>query len=132
MFKIYKIIDNTDQKSYIGITKRKLQTRLNEHKSKKDCSAYEIIKKNNYKIELIEETEDKFRERYWIEKTDCVNKIKKSCRTDYEKKYNYKLYNKDLKKVKKYTEKKYNYIKSWGGDSRWNNNLLKIDMNLFC
>ena len=76
MYKIYKIIDNTNNNIYIGITKQKyLCHRLSSHKRKKDCVAKEIIKNGDYRIELIEETDDKLRERYWIENTDCINKI---------------------------------------------------------
>jgi len=43
-------------------------------------------------------------------------------------KNNYKQ-NKD--KIKEYTNKRINFINSWGGDSRYHNNLLKIDISLF-
>jgi hypothetical protein len=33
-----------------------------------------IIKNGDYKIELIEETDDETRERYWILNTECINK----------------------------------------------------------
>ena len=32
---------------------------------------------------------------------------------------------------KRYKKQKYKYESSWGGDPRYNNNLLKIDINLF-
>lgn len=73
IFKIYKIVDNTNGKIYIGLTIRTLKERLNQHKHSLDCVSRDIIKNGDYKIELIEETEDKSRERYWIENTECIN-----------------------------------------------------------
>ena len=72
--KIYKIIDNTNGNVYIGKTTRNLKERLRKHKCDKGCSSREIIKNGDYRIELIEETDDDSRERYWIENTECVNK----------------------------------------------------------
>ena len=93
MYKIYKIIDNTNDNIYVGSTRQKLlSTRLAIHKYRKNCRAYEIIKNCDYKIQLIEETEDKSRERYWIETTEnCINK-NIPCRTkeeikEYQRKY---------------------------------------------
>ena len=75
MYKIYKIVDNTNGNVYIGITTQKyLSSRLAGHRQDKTCMSRDIIKNGDYKIELIEETDDKTRERYWIENTDCVNK----------------------------------------------------------
>jgi len=61
--KIYKITCNNTNKFYIGSTIQTLQQRLTEHKKKYNLylkkkytynSSFEIIKNNNYKIELIE------------------------------------------------------------------------------
>ena len=82
MVKIYRIVDNTNGNIYIGKTKQKyLSDRLSSHKydykikNKNGCVSREIIKNGDYKIELVEETEDETRERYWIENTDCINTI---------------------------------------------------------
>jgi hypothetical protein len=40
----------------------------------KDCMSREILKNGDYRMELIEETDDDTRERYWILNTDCINK----------------------------------------------------------
>jgi hypothetical protein len=101
------------------------------------------------------------RERYYIDNTDCINKVRcyisKEERKQYEKEY--ALKNKDIineksklwyqnnkdKKLeydKKYREDKKEekqkyfiehsiYKKTWGGDPRSENNLLKIHVNLF-
>tara|TARA_R110000824_G_scaffold5554_3_gene25668 strand:- start:2758 stop:3153 length:396 start_codon:yes stop_codon:yes gene_type:complete len=80
-YKIYKIVDNTNDNIYIGITRQKyLSDRLGSHvwdyktQNKKGCVSRDIIKNGDYKIELIEETLDKSREKYWIENTECINK----------------------------------------------------------
>ena len=58
--KIYKIVDNTTGKFYIGATSLKyLSQRLQKHLSNykdnyKNVSSYEIFKNENFKIELIE------------------------------------------------------------------------------
>ena len=77
MHKIYRIVDNTNGNVYIGKTKKKyLSSRLASHRDKSSCcSSSQIIKNGDYKIELIEETEDETRERYWIENTECINKV---------------------------------------------------------
>ena len=151
MLKIYRIVDNTNGNVYIGKTKKKyLCQRLAQHKYRKSCMSREILKNGDYKIELIEETDDETRERYYIENTDCINRIipgrtQKEWYQDNKEsiskhKKQYYSNNKDLyiNRVKEYREnnkdktKQYNkYINSMGGDARYNNNLLKIDVNLF-
>ena len=147
MIKIYKLIDNTNGNIYIGSTIQKyLSNRLSSHlwdcktKNKHGCVSREIIKNGDYKIELIEETDDKSRERYWIENTDCINKNipgrtikewkennKESIKVKQSKKHQ-KNRDKNLKRMKEYNEYRY----SWGGDLRNDNcNLLKIDPDLF-
>ena len=130
MFKIYKIIDNTNNDIYIGITKQKLLSkRLSQHKERMNCMSSKIINNGDYKIQLIEETSDKSRERYWVENTYCINKqIPGRTKQEY--------YNDNKERLSQYKknwrENKKQYQKSWGGDIRYNNNsLLKIDPNLF-
>ena len=135
MYKIYKIVDNTNDNIYIGITTQTLKRRLSDHEIRKKCSSREIIKNGDYRIELIEETDDKTRERYWILNTNCIN-ITIPGRTDKE----YREDNKEKQKKQKIewykNNKDYNkhynkFRSSWGGDPRTHNNLLKIDPHLF-
>lgn len=145
MIKIYKIIDNTNDNIYIGQTKQKyLCNRISGHRTdfKRGyyCSSQIILKNNDWKYELIEETDDKSRESYWIQNTkNCINQEKHIFnKQKYDDEYHKKnkdryrkndkiRYNKNKEKLKN----KYNYINSWGGDPRNSNNLLKIDINIF-
>ena len=130
MYKIYKIVDNTNDNVYIGITTQTLKERLKGHKHKITCSSREIIKNGDYRIELIEQTDDKTRERYHIQNTNCINAIKYNYNFD-EKKYMKKYREKNKSKLLK-NKKNYNKFRcSWGGDPKRHNNLLKIDPYLF-
>ena len=146
MIKIYKIIDNTNGNVYVGSTKQKyLCDRLSSHvydfktNNKRGSVSRDIIKNGDYKIQLIEETDDESRERYYIEHTECVNKnipgrtraewsednkesikIKKAARHQKNRDNN-------LEKFKRYGQ----FRNTWGGDPRYNNSLLKIDTDLF-
>ena len=94
--KIYKIIDKTNNKIYIGSTIKTLKERLSGHErnykrylNDKDryTSSFEIIKNNNYCIVMIEDypcetkTELEKREGFFIKSIECVNK-KVAGRTD--------------------------------------------------
>ena len=150
MIKIYKIIDNTNGNVYVGKTTQKylsnrISTHRKDYKNAVDGKRYhltssQIIKNGDYRIELIEETDDETREKYWILNTDCcINKnmpgrTAKEWRKDNKeslkiKKAAHYLRNRDknLEQFKQYRE----YRNSWGGDPRYDNNLLKIDVNLF-
>ena len=144
MYKIYKIIDNTNDNVYIGITQQKLYQRLNNHKQdcKRDafCISKQIIKNGDYKIELIEETDDKSRERYWIENTNCINKqipgrTPKEYYNDNKHlldKEKLKNYHKEYREKTGYSKIRYSWYSSMGGNPYKNNNsLLKIDINIF-
>jgi len=149
MLKIYKIVDNTNGNIYIGKTKQTLNQRLTKHRHKtrkntNRCMSREIIKNGDYKIELIEETEDDSRERYWILNTVCVNKAipgrtNKEWRIDnkervFKTKQIIHQRNRDenLKRMKSRAEIVIPYEISWGGrKDNQNNCLLKIDPNLF-
>ena len=116
--KIYKIVDNTNQNVYIGSTCKTLKNRLSVHKcdykrflkgSFNNVRSFDILKNNNYKIELLEKCNIKTkqellaRERYFIENNECVNKCI-PCRYDkgnlqYQK--DYYIENKDIIKIKK-------------------------------
>jgi len=119
----------------------------------------EIIKNNNYDIILLElvncdsKDELKAKERFYIDTLDCVNKVipgrtnkeyrevnkdrlNKIKRDNYDKELNQKNCKKGYEKHKDkriiYQKELRIYQSSWGGDIRAdNNNLLKIDINLF-
>ncbi len=89
MIKIYKIVSENYEGCYVGSTKQKwLCDRFSCHnvgyrrycsnKSKLWVSSYDILKYGDCKIELIEETEDKSREAYWIKELKSIN-TKKLC-----------------------------------------------------
>ena len=125
-YKIYKLIDNTNGDIYIGMTTN-LRRRLSQHKNKyNDCLSRKIIANGDYRIELIEETDDKTRERYWIENTECIN-IQIPGRTLKERRATEKF--KKTLRTRRMRLRKYQY--SWGGDKRSSNNLLLINTNLF-
>ena len=88
--KIYKIVDNINQNVYIGSTCKTLKTRLTNHKGSyklflkglcNNVRSFDILKNNDYKIELLENCDIKTkqellaRERFYIDNNECVNKI---------------------------------------------------------
>ena len=101
--KIYKLIDNSSDKVYIGSTCGSLEERLSKHKCGykrflkglyNNTRSFDIIKNNDYKIELIENCQIKTkqelleRERYYIETNDCLNKnIPGRTEKEYKKAY---------------------------------------------
>ena len=104
MYKIYRIVDNTNGNIYIGITKQSLKARKNQHKSHKKCMSREIIKNGDYKIEL-------------IRLLSIQNPFKEDKMKDYSIKRD---------KIRG------NWYLSMGGSPYSNNlSLLKIDYNLF-
>tara|TARA_R110001592_G_scaffold6836_7_gene37449 strand:- start:258 stop:656 length:399 start_codon:yes stop_codon:yes gene_type:complete len=122
--KIY-CINDCNGINYVGSTKEELNVRLNHHRSDKKkeyrhCSS-EKLDLYNCEIKLLEQCEDcdrKDRERFYIEIIDCVNVRKLNIIQDNQYYRNY------LKKWRSYKN-------TWGGDARSNNNLLKIDLNIF-
>ena len=88
--KIYKIVDNTSDKIYIGSTCKLLCQRLAQHRSSYKqylngnyhfVTSFEIIKNADYAIILLEHCENienkeqlRARERYYIENNNCVNR----------------------------------------------------------
>ena len=120
MINIYLIKDDKNLQ-YVGSTELTLEQRFNKHKCKSGntCSSKLLnLKKSN--IYLLEETDEqrrKERERFLINKLECVN----------EKKLNYDKNSEYQKKRKLELQKKLrHYQYSWGGDPRFNNNLLQI------
>lgn len=134
MYKIYCITD-CHNKKYVGQTKLTFKKRLQLHRSSKKypervCSS-DRLNLDDCKIELLEECnkENRFeREKYWINTIDCVNDNK----YNFDKKEWSKKYNKET--CHKYYDTKNKvrqYRCSFGGDERFHNNLLKIDIDLF-
>lgn len=128
MIKIYCIEDINDNK-YIGSTKQKyLCDRLSGHRQTKrdrygECSSCEL-NLDNCIIYTLEECEDRDRERYWINKIDCVN--------HYKLNFNRKEYRESTKKRENELQQlRRHYKKSWGGDERFYNNLLNINLSIF-
>ena len=123
--KIYKIVDKTNNNIYIGSTTLKISNRLAEHRrlykfylnnnenKKYKCTSFEIIKNNNYEIILIEELELnnnielKYKERYYIENNNCVNKKKKVIRSKEDIKQYEKNWIENNKEKFKQHQKKY-------------------------
>jgi len=121
MATIYCIEDINGLK-YVGSTIQSLQLRMYGHIHKTSCSSRALDLHNSkiYELEKCELSKKKERERYWINKIDCVN-IKKLNFNRHEFLLNHNSYKKKL----------YYYQNSWGGDKRSNNNLLEIDIDLF-
>ena len=107
MFKIYKIIDNTNDNVYIGQTKKKyLGDRISGHrgdfKRSRNCSSSIILKNNDWYYELIEETDDINREKYWINNTpNCINERKMCYGRGNRDKNNYNEWKKNYRKKNK-------------------------------
>jgi hypothetical protein len=122
--KIYKIVDNTTDKVYIGSTCRSLTSRLQEHESNYRrylngnyhyITSFDIIKSDDYRIELIENVnaitkeELYIRERHHIINTpNIVNKLKQLNRTRDERlnqarktNQQYRIDNKEILKSKR-------------------------------
>ena len=148
MVSIYCIEDINNLK-YIGSTKQKLKYRLSQHKYDKkrnNCATSKLLDLDNCKIYELEECDESNRnerEQYHINNTTCVNQLntffdEKQYRKQYHQKnkqYQKQYHNQHYKENKEYRKermKQYDYYqKTWGGDKRYNNNLLKIDLSLF-
>ena len=138
-------IEDINGLKYVGSTILTLERRLNNHiadkKRERGCSSCHLDLDNCkiYQLEECDISHRKQREKYWINNTDCVN----ISRSEYDrKKVNKKYREKNKDKIKKQRDEnrllfnenqktKRHYINSWGGDPRYNNNFLNIDVNLF-
>ena len=127
--KIYKIVCNTTGLVYIGSTIEKyLSRRLVEHRHQYNqylrgfrgiyISSFKILAIDNYEILLVEnypcKSSDKLRmrERYYIEKFECVNIIKRPHITIEDKhEKNKKYYNENKEKESLRKKKIYKEIK---------------------
>jgi hypothetical protein len=117
-YKIYKLVHPSMGVVYIGITTMSLEKRKKVG-SYKGCSVEKVA--DECSIELIEETDDRKREQYWIEQhTGLLNKnkgftgiSKKDYFKEYEKKYREKPSRKEYQKKyqKAYREKQKNIKK---------------------
>jgi len=109
---IYIIICNETGERYVGSTKTTISKRMKTHRKQNDtCSCHQIILRNNYRIEVLEEVDNndilRIREQEWIDKTECVNKVNAYVSNEDLKqklqKYNkeYELINKEKRKEQK-------------------------------
>ena len=83
--KIYRIVCNVTGEVYIGSTTQELERRLYGHIHSAvismQCSSDTIIKRGDYKIELLENYPCNskeallWKEREWYDKTDCINRF---------------------------------------------------------
>ncbi len=152
--KIY-CIEDCDGLKYIGSTKRALKHRFGQHRSNPyKCMSRELDLDNCkiYTLEVTDEEHRKVREQYWIDNTVCVNyqntifdkkeydkKWEKSDKRKQYKKEYYKQnkelfdsrYQKDKDKINQRRKDNRIFQWTWGGDPRTNNNLLKIDLDIF-
>ena len=116
---IYEIVCNETGERYIGSTfETTLARRLSGHKceSKKNITtkSKQIIDRGNYYINLLQKvdvnTRDELRmkEREWIDKLDCINKIKRPFITKEESLEYLKEYRKqNITKIKEQTKEYY-------------------------
>jgi hypothetical protein len=109
MVTIYCIEDINDLK-YVGSTKKKLCDRFGGHRSDKKRNNYCSSSKLNldyciiYSLETCNESERSEREKYWINKIDCVNDVK----INFDRPNHYKEYQKKNKvKLNKYNSERY-------------------------
>ena len=113
---IYCIEDINDLK-YVGSTPRNLNTRLTEHRYKKrnnlSCSSGKLNLYNCiiYILEECETEERMEREKYWINKIECVNTLKLNGRMVWEKskrnEYQKKWYHDNVEKLRQYNRDYY-------------------------
>jgi len=150
-----KYVGSTTQTLIQRLSKHKANKK---HTGKCSSSQLDL---DNCEIELLEICPIERRsqvEQYWISRIDCVNiysldfeskkyeKMRyirdKEKRTALSRQYKlknkeqWKIYDqqyriKNREKLKEYDKQKYKYKSSWGGDSRWNNNLLLISTDIF-
>ena len=77
MGSVYKVTDG--ENVYYGSTIKPINQRLSHHKtSSTNCCVTKYMNRDNLTIELVEEVEDVeqllWRERYYVENNECVNK----------------------------------------------------------
>jgi hypothetical protein len=108
--KIY-CIEDCDGLKYVGSTKQKLKYRLTNHKYDKKNTPYCTSSQLNLEdcsitqLELCNEENRKEREKYWINKLNCINKYKLNGRDNYKKYQKEYRENNKQKNKDKYIEK---------------------------
>tara|TARA_R110002049_G_C8767693_1_gene529534 strand:+ start:76 stop:477 length:402 start_codon:yes stop_codon:yes gene_type:complete len=111
---IYKIVDNTDGRIYVGSTDQKIHRRMNGHKSPcNKCSSKQITDDNDYDVFIIEECDEsirKEREQYWMDNLICVN-IHNTVWN--EKEYKKEYYIRNLQHKKDYDKIRRVWMMSW-------------------
>ena len=77
LYNIYKLVSDSSDLVYVGRTVRTLTERFTQHRNhstRKDrCSSWKVLEHGNCSIIFIEETEDKEREKYWIDELGACN-----------------------------------------------------------
>ena len=128
--KIYCIEDCNGLK-YIGSTKQHyLCNRLSGHRQDKknrygDFSSCELDL-DNCEIYLLEESTEKDREKYWINKIECVNHYKLNFnKKEYKQKKEVKQRGNECQRIRR------QFKNTWGGNPNTHNNLLNIDLSIF-
>ena len=113
MVTIYAIEDINDL-IYVGSTKQKLYERLSGHRTSKRYNKSVSSSKLNldyciiYELEKCEKEDRKEKEKYWINKLDCVNTYK----FNYEhKRYHLKNNEEHRRKCREYNEKHREHMK---------------------
>ena len=105
---IYEIICLTTGQRYIGST-IDYKSRKNNHKSNKRTESKNIIKNNNYKINILEEFYCNYelsrllKEQYYLDNLENINKNKAFIIS--KKKWNIEYYKINKNKIKLYTKK---------------------------
>jgi len=133
MVLIYCIEDINGLK-YVGSTKQNMYRRFRQHycdmKRGGKCTSnkLDLLNCEIYELELCEESNRTERESYWINKLYSVNTYKLNHNHNLSARI-YHHNNKDKQNDRRI--KSHNYKKTWGGDKRYNNNLLEIDIKLF-
>ena len=136
-YKIYKIVDNSNGNIYIGQTSQDIKRRIAEHNyhfrnndKYRYCSSYQILANGDWSYEIVQDLLTKQvaddLEKYYIKNTpNCINRYKLNFN---QKKYTIDYNKNNKEKASDYYRKKRNYENSFGGDKRYDNNLLLIDV----
>ena len=139
MLTLYKISKQGDNNFYIGST-NDFSNRKRQHKNlckTRDIKLYQYIRENGgwdtWNMEKIGECDGIDGESKYIKKMkpSLNSYMYEFDRREYEKEWreNNKEYFKAYEKMRH--KKYYKYKISWGGDKRYNNNLLNINPSLF-
>ncbi len=130
-YKIYLIECNKTGLKYIGSTTTSINKRIADHiydMKRKNTSSKKVLENKDYNVKILKEFNNidkkkllQFEDEY-IQNYNCVN---------YKRAYKNIKYNKDKNRL--YRINRDLYEKTWGeyGIYSWDNNLLKIDIDLF-